>query len=122
MRTVKKLAKAASLLLLSLLAGCSNNWTAALQLKLDAGSARQPLTVRLHSSLGDEFTGLLDGDCLEVRIWQSSKLNNRISITVLDAKGQTLGSASTNDLANRAFDIPLAGTGTVTVQPGAKCR
>lgn len=47
-RTVKNSAKAASSLLLSLLAGCSNNWTAAMQLTLDAGSARQPLTVRLQ--------------------------------------------------------------------------
>jgi hypothetical protein len=107
---------------LLLLAACSSNWTAALELKLAPGAVRQPLSVTLHSTLGGEFSGVLAGDCLEVRIRQSPKLKNQISIHILDAQGRVLGTASTNDLANRDIEIALAEQGVVTVRPGIRCR
>lgn len=108
--------------LLLLLAGCSNSWTAALQLERAPGAARQPLTVKLRSTLGDEFSGVLTGDCLEARIRQSPKLKNQISITVYDASGKLLGAGTTHDLANRPFEIALDDAGALAIRPGVRCR
>lgn len=111
-----------SLLLPLSVAGCSNSWTAAIVRTPAPGSAPAPLTIRLKSTLGDEFSGVLEGNCLQVRIGQSTKLKNEITIQVLDSSGQLLGSAVTHDLANRQFELAVKHSTSLLVRPGQHCR
>jgi hypothetical protein len=110
------------LIVLLQLSACSSSWTASLRLRSADGAPHKRLQVTMRSSLGDEFHGVLEGACLDVRIRQSPKLPNRITITIADADGNLLGEARTNDLAKEGFDIPLGeGKGVVTAAPGQKC-
>jgi hypothetical protein len=109
----------AGLLVLLALAGCSYHWDASMRLK---GAARPGLVVSMTSSLGDHFQAPLAGGCVDARIRQSPKLPNRITITVTGADGKVVGTALTNDLDRRPFEIALAGGGAITVTPGAACK
>lgn len=103
------------------LAGCSSHWRASIELR-QVPVEMQPLQVKLKSELGDELNSSVAGGCVEVSIWQSSKLSNHIAVTVADRDGKVLGRAQTNDLANRPFTIALDGGGQVQITPGKRCE
>jgi hypothetical protein len=112
-----------ALIALLQLSACSSSWTASLRLRNADGAPPERLEVTMRSALGDEFHGVMEGNCLDVRIRQSPKLPNRITITIADAHGNLLGEAQTNDLARDDFVIPLRGrTEVVTAAPGQKCQ
>lgn len=101
--------------------GCSSQWRASMELR-QAPAAAQPLQVKLRSTLGDAQDTSLADRCVEVTIYQSPKLPNRINITVADRSGKMLGQAQTNDLANRPFTIALDGGGEILITPGRRCE
>ena len=60
------------------LSACSNHWTASIEMKDPEHELNTFLTVKLSSSLGDQFEGKIDNNCIDVHIRQSSKLPNKI--------------------------------------------
>lgn len=111
----------AGLLAMLALSACSYHWDASARVKQTGRANGQGMTIKLSSQLGDHFEGKLVNGCADVSIRQSPKRPNRITITVTDAAGATIGTATSNDLAQRPFDIPLSNGALMLVTPGEAC-
>lgn len=123
-RWVRTLIKVgAAIMTMVLLSACSDHWKASMKLVGGSEAVSGSLRITMTSALGDHLPPLLVTDCVDVRIRQSPKLPNKITINVIDANGQIVGSAITHDLARRNFVISLIDVNaSIHVAPGAACN